>query len=133
MTGTLEVRKGVVRAGGKVVCTNPDPEKIANHVNGFDFDFIGLKFFTAEEIGLTLGGRAQAVGVKELTAVSPLRNGLRVGDLLTDINGRKVVTTDDARRAFREATVLEYAVVTLKRDGKVLKHLVLLPAVLPKR
>lgn len=128
VTGTIDCRKGFLRAGGKVVCTNADPEKIANHVNGFDFSGIGLKFLKTEEVGLVLERPALAVAVKELKANSPFRDQLNVGDRLTEINGRKVANIDDARRAIREATVLEYAVVTLKRDRKELKIIVLLPA-----
>lgn len=126
--GTIRSPGSVLRAGGKVVCTNTDADKIANHVGGFDFGSVGLRFFKLDEVGLELGGVPTAISVKAVAEKSPFRTFFRPGDVLGEINGRRVVTADDARRAIREATVWEYATVTLKRDGKELKRLVHLPA-----
>jgi len=119
-------------AGKKVALKKGEQSKFGTHREGFDFRDLGLKFFRLSEVGLETTA-ADETELKSVDAKSPFALALHRGDLIAEVNGRKASTAAEFQRAIRAAVVVEYAAVTLKRDGKELKRLVYLPATLPAK
>jgi len=120
-------------AGGKVDLVKGPNSKFGKHTSGYDFAKTGLKFFTLTDVGLTLEKADDKVSVKAVGARSLFRDAMQSGDQLLEVNHRKIDSVSEGKRALRAATVLEYAVVTVRRKDKELKYIVYLPDATPKK
>lgn len=104
-------------AGGKIAVTAKDEKKPGVRHEKSKQAGLGLRFFKSEDVGVTFDPDLVRPVVKSVAADSPLRDVLKQGDELTQINGRRLSNTGDARRALREAAALEFAFVARSRDN----------------
>jgi hypothetical protein len=87
---------------------------------------VGVRWFELADVGLTVGEDGVVTAVAEN---SPFRGRLEAKDVLKSVNGTKVETADEVRRALRRAVVLGYAVVESVRAGERRSELVPVPDV----
>jgi len=79
-----------------------------------------VRFFEIGDMGIEVSADTEAVRLEKLITASPLaKAGLRVGDLITSIDGKKTPTADTLRRQLRRAFVTQEANVTVRREGKL--------------
>lgn len=124
-------RTSVLYAGGVIDVIDGLGSKFGKHTPNFDFAKTGLKFFTLADVGLALEKFDGAVNVKAVEAKSPFRAAVQPGDQLLDVNNRKIDSVSEGKRALRAATVLEYAVLTVRRKDREHKVIVYLPDLTP--
>lgn len=98
-----------IASNGNIDMENLDP------FQGFDKMFphqkkLGLKIQDTEE-----GGNVKVIDVEDSSAAQ--KAGLQKGDLITEINERKVENTDDARAELQEASAESAYKIKAKRNG----------------
>lgn len=118
----LEATDGVMFAKGGVEVASG--EKGQDALAGVGPADLGIRWFELADVGLEVVADGKTAVVKRVAEKSPFSGRLEPKDVLTAINGTKVTTPDECRRALRRAVVLAYAVLDVQRDGKALNRLV---------
>jgi hypothetical protein len=125
-------------AGGKVTVTKFEPAEDQNpaivlpqRVDAAEKDTNPLKFITFFElsrIGLQVKAADGAVTVSSVAAGCTCEKaGLKAGDVILDVGGKKPTDAESLRRLLRDALALGDATVKLKRDTDTLSVKVALP------
>jgi hypothetical protein len=79
-----------------------------------------IKFFELADIGLKLVESNSGVRVDAILHNTPVEQaGLLREDLVLDVNGKRILTSDEARREFRRAFLLGGAVLKIHRNGTI--------------
>jgi S1-C subfamily serine protease len=98
--------------------------KVGSQLAGVGPSDLGIRWFELADVGLEVIADGKTAVVKRVAEKSPFAGKLEAKDVLTAINGTKVTTPDECRRALRRAVVLGYAVLDVQRDGKAVNRLV---------
>lgn len=77
----------------------------------------------SQRLGIRIQDTEDETGVKVLNVAEGLtaeKAGVQKDDIITEINGKKIATTDDARDEMKKAESLKAYSVKVKRNGKIL-------------
>ncbi len=92
---------------------------MAEGFNRFDFDFDG-PFSKRQKLGIKIQDTEESTGVKvlEVSDSSAAANaGLKKDDIITEIDGKKVMNTDDAREQLADAAEKSTYNIKARRNG----------------
>jgi hypothetical protein len=124
-------RSAVLMAGGKVT-----PGKVQPDPTGENFNIIvekepntlGVTFFELSTVGLEVKAADKDVQVSAVAAGKPCdKAGLKVGDVILEVNGKKPTDAESLRRLLRDALAVGDATVKLHRGDKAETAKVSLP------
>jgi len=78
-----------------------------------------VRFFELIDAGIDVTAAQGGVAVAKLTdALPPAKAGLKVGDVITAVDGKPAKDPETFRRLLRRGTVMDQTVFTVKRGGK---------------
>jgi hypothetical protein len=135
--GNITVRRGALGstlvAGGKITVHNQElrnldvgqfnilEEKMANPLSF-------ITFFELSTVGLEVKAADKAVQVSAVAAGKPCdKAGLRAGDTILEVSGKKPTDAESLRRLLRDALAIGDATVKLRRGDKTETAKVVLP------
>src|SRR5262249_40164279 len=109
-------------AGGKIRVEDPKklPKQAYSVAKENETSPLGfIKFFELSQVGLGVKAANSMVTVEATTAGSVSEKaGLKVGDTILEVNGKKPDSAESLRRLLRDALAVGDATVTLKRGEK---------------
>jgi len=106
-----------VMVAGKHVHAHSDQIDTIKENDHFPLNFV--HFFETADAGIEVTASPGGVAVAKLTdGLPPAKAGLKVGDVITAVDGKAAADLETFRRLLRRGTVLEQTVFTVKRDRK---------------
>ncbi len=115
-----DARNSMIVATGSITSRqkkDPTVTRLENEPNPFGF----IKWFTVAEVGVEVAAAKDAVRIEKLhDGKLPLKAGLKVGDIVTAVDGTKVDSLASFRRRLLRGVVNEYCTLTVQRGGKSL-------------
>jgi len=125
--GSITAKKPSVTSGSRLYAKSKIeiiPGRFGNakplgdhHEECNEVDF-GIKYFSLNDLGLQMKKLADFDTVQNVNQDSKLRNHLRAGDLLLEINGTIITGQEQLRKEFRSALCVRWATVKLCRNDK---------------
>lgn len=119
---------GLLLAGGKIDVPrlgNSKESKERVEKAGVKENPFAVRFFETTDLGVELETKENTVSIAKLTPTSPLlKHGIKVGDVLTQLNERMIVTAQDLRRELRYSVVLEAGIFHIRRGDAKLTRIV---------
>jgi membrane-associated protease RseP (regulator of RpoE activity) len=117
------VTRSVLMAGGKVTLgEKPDDNGIPAHftvIKEKEPNTLGVVFFELSAIGVEVKLADSAVRVTAVTEGKPFaKAGIRAGDTISEVNGKKPDSAESLRRVLRDALAVGEATVILHRGEK---------------
>ncbi len=110
-------RNSVIAATGNITsrqAKDPTASWLENEPNPFGF----IKWFTIAEVGLEVAAAKDAVKVEKLhDGKLPIKSGLKVGDVITAVDGTKIDSPESFRRRLMRGVVNEHCTLTVKRGA----------------
>ena len=113
----------------------PDGNMLYDNPNMGNFDMAPFENFgdffpRQKKLGLKIqdtemGGNVKVIEVADSSAAQ--KAGLRKDDIITEINGKKIENTDDAREQLQEAAEKSSYVIKAKRNGVEMSFNVIIP------
>lgn len=114
--GRVHRAKGALRGGTNVV-----EENVSNPTGPY-------RYFELSRVGLVVGAAEGGVRVETIEAKSPLAAaGLRKGDLVTAVDGKKVGPGDSFRKQMRAAVAQGDCTLTVRRGDETKETAVRFP------
>jgi hypothetical protein len=115
--------RSVLMAGGKVkLGEKPSDNGIPEHftvIKENEPNTLGVVFFELTTVGVEVKVADNAVRVSTVAEGKPFaKAGIRTGDTITEVNGKKPDSAESLRRLLRDALALGDATVTLRRGEK---------------
>jgi hypothetical protein len=99
-----------------------------------DLSFTGIRFFELSDVGVDAAAVKGGVRITQLDPRSPLAfYGLKVGDVITKLNGRPMTSVNEFRRHTRRSVVLRAGVFHLRRGDEDLSRIVYFDGLLASR
>jgi membrane-associated protease RseP (regulator of RpoE activity) len=115
-------------AGGKVEVENKNAPKGQNLIVESKPNTLGITFFELSTVGVEVKVADKAVQVGAVANGKPFaKAGVKVGDIILDVNGKKPTDAESLRRLLRDALAVGDATVKLKRGDKTETFKVSLP------
>jgi len=121
--------KSYLAAGGKVT-RGMKPKNVTdrNVVQEGAKGALGVRFFELSDVGLVVRAAGGAVAVESITAGGACdRAGVRAGDVIVTVNGRRPESAESLRRLLRDALGPGDAAVSLRRGADTVAVTVALP------
>jgi hypothetical protein len=130
-------QENTIIAGGTVTLKKPhrDSDQLRRKVDREDHVQSGvlrplgfITFFELSTVGVEVKVEDKAVQVTAVAEGKPFADaGVRVGDIITDVNAKKPDSAESLRRLLRDALAIGDATVKLNRGGKTMTVKVSLP------
>ncbi len=118
-------------AGGDVTIRKPfeEPPILKNLVREKDSNPLGfITFFELHRVGLDVKGAKGEVQIAKVTPKSGCEKaGVKVGDVVLDVGGKKPTDAESLRRLLRDALAIGDATVKLQRGNETISVKVSLP------
>jgi len=130
--GNITAKRGlsnvVLMAGGKVTLENKKTIKGEHLILENKPNTLGVVFFELSTVGVEVKVVEKSVEVSGVTAWKPCgKAGLKAGDVILEVSGKKPTDAESLRRLLRDALALGDASVKLKRGNDTLTVKVSLP------
>lgn len=119
-----DIENSLVLAGGTVKFGTNKQNQVGRNVNSTirdrDPKLLGwVRFFETAEAGVEVTVDAGGVEVAKLIdGLPPVKAGLKVGDVITAVDGKPAKDPETFRRLLRRGTVMDQTVFAVKRSGK---------------
>jgi hypothetical protein len=115
-----------ISAGGRVRIENIGKEWVSETViKEQQSEPLGVRFFETTDVGIEVSAVKDGVKVEKVTAeLPPAKAGLRVGDLILTVDGKKSADVETFRRQLRRAFVQDLAIMSVERGNKTIELMV---------
>lgn len=118
---------------GKVGAANPAAGKPVVK-EGADVSFTGVRFFELSDVGVDAAAVKGGARITKIDPRSPLAfYGLKVGDVVTKLNGQPMTSVNEFRRHARRSVVLRAGIFHVRRGDESLSRIVYFDGLLASR